>query len=64
MIVLWKLPASPGEHLSEQHAPHPPVFEKLLTTFRVLLPVSYVVSTALGRTCPARSRGWASRRCG
>lgn len=52
VIVLWKLPASPGEHLSEQHAPHPPVFEKLLTTFRVLLPVSYVVSTALGPYLP------------
>jgi hypothetical protein len=37
----------PGKHLEDEHEPHPPVYRQLLVVFRVLLPTSYLVSTAL-----------------
>jgi hypothetical protein len=42
----------PGVQVHAEHAPHPPVYEKLLVTFRWLLPMSYVVSSALGPYLP------------
>lgn len=53
LALLWPLGAEPGEHLSDEHEPHPPVYERLLATFRVLLPTSYLVLTALTPYLPA-----------
>ncbi len=50
-FLFW-FPKEPGEHLEEEHAPLPPIYADLLTTFRVLLPSSYVVSSALGPILP------------
>jgi hypothetical protein len=50
-ILLW-FPTEPGEHLHEDHAATPAIYADLLTTFRVLLPASYVVSSALGPILP------------
>ncbi|MBL9030603.1 MAG: hypothetical protein JNM80_02720 [Phycisphaerae bacterium] len=52
LVVVACLPREPGRHPEEHHDPHPPVYFGLLTTFRVLLPTSYVVSTALGPYLP------------
>lgn len=38
---------------AEDHEPHPQVYEKLLVTFRILLPTSYIFNTALGPFLPA-----------
>jgi hypothetical protein len=45
--ILASFGREPAAHLHSEHAPHPKVYEHLLTTFRVLLPVSYVASSAL-----------------
>lgn len=50
--VLLKFPKEPGEHIAEAAGPTPPIYADLLTTFRVLLPASYVVSSALGPILP------------
>ncbi|MBS0197524.1 MAG: hypothetical protein JSR77_12275 [Planctomycetes bacterium] len=42
----------PAPHIEEHHEPHPPVYTKLLVTFRLLLPMSYVVSSTLGPYLP------------
>lgn len=42
----------PGRHVAEHHEPHPPVYRALLSTFRVLLPASYFVSSALNPLLP------------
>ncbi|MFN0133226.1 MAG: MFS transporter [Phycisphaerales bacterium] len=52
LVVVARLPREPGRHPEEHHDPHPPVYLGLLSTFRVLLPTSYVVSTALGPYLP------------
>jgi hypothetical protein len=52
-LVLMAFEAEPAEHREEEHDPHPPVFSKLLVTFRLLLPMSYVVSSALGPYLPS-----------
>ena len=44
--------AEPGIHLAEEHEPHPPAYLRLLGTFRVLLPTSYLVLTALAPYLP------------
>jgi hypothetical protein len=44
--------AEPGKHLHEQHEPHPIVYTQLLATFRILLPTSYIVFTALNPYLP------------
>jgi hypothetical protein len=46
------LAPDPAPHLPEEHEPHPPVYAKLLVTFRLLLPMSYIVSSALGPYLP------------
>lgn len=43
----------PGRHLHDTHEPHPEVYRRLLLTFRVLLPTSYIVSTALNPVLPS-----------
>jgi hypothetical protein len=52
-VVLIGVAPEPAEHREEEHEPHPPVFEKLLVTFRLLLPMSYVVSSTLGPYLPS-----------
>jgi MFS family permease len=47
LAILFKLSPEPGRHLHESHEPHPPVYTELLGTFRILLPTSYFVLTAL-----------------
>lgn len=42
----------PAEHLHEEHEPHPPVYNKLLVTFRMLLPTAYIVMSALNPYLP------------
>lgn len=42
----------PGAHDEDQHEPHPPVYRDLLTAFRLLLPTSYFVLSALGPYLP------------
>jgi hypothetical protein len=49
---ILRLTRDPAPHLAEHHEPHPPVYEDLLVTFRLLLPMSYVVSSALGPYLP------------
>jgi len=50
-ILLW-FPREPGVHVHEEHGATPPIYADLLTTFRVFLPTSYVVSSALGPILP------------
>lgn len=52
VVILLAFPTEPGEHVHEEHAATPPIYADLLTTFRVLLPASYVVSSALGPILP------------
>ena len=53
LLLLPLLGREPGRHLPHLHQPHPPVYERLLITFRILLPVSYMVLTALTPYLPA-----------
>lgn len=43
----------PGEHLEAEHEPHPPAYADLLVTFRLLLPLAYVVMSAIGPYLPS-----------
>ncbi|MBX3378905.1 MAG: hypothetical protein KF805_02330 [Phycisphaeraceae bacterium] len=52
IVILRWFPREPGVHVHETHAPTPPIYADLLTTFRVFLPASYVVSSALGPILP------------
>ena len=54
--LLYLFPSEPGRHEHAAHAPHPPSWGLLLTTFRMLLPASYVVSSALGPYLPEALR--------
>jgi hypothetical protein len=47
LAMLPWLGREPGRHEHEEHEPHPPIYNQLLVTFRILLPSSYVVLTAL-----------------
>lgn len=46
-LLLLKVRKEPGQHIHEEYEPHPPVYRELLGTFRILLPTSYFVLTAL-----------------
>jgi hypothetical protein len=52
LVCLAAFAKEPAKHIHEEHEPHPPVYERLLVTFRYLLPMSYVVSSALGPYLP------------
>lgn len=47
----WFKP-EPAPHLEGHHEPHPPIYTKLLVTFQLLLPMGYVVMSALGPYLP------------
>lgn len=53
LLTVSSIGAEPGRHLADEHEPHPPVYTRLLVTFRILLPVSYMVLTALTPYLPA-----------
>lgn len=46
------LAREPAAHAEEHHEPHPPVYAALLVTFRMLLPVIYLIASALGPYLP------------
>jgi hypothetical protein len=54
--VLTAFGREPGEHLDSGHHEHPAVYRKLLVTFRILLPVSYIVLSALSPLLPSVMR--------
>ncbi len=47
IALLTKFTREPGRHLALEHESHPPSWARLLATFRILLPTSYIVLTAL-----------------
>jgi hypothetical protein len=51
-VLAWWLPAEPAPHLHDEHEPHPASYAGLLRLFRTLLPVSYVVLSALSPLLP------------
>ncbi|HYE62080.1 MAG TPA: hypothetical protein VD997_08790 [Phycisphaerales bacterium] len=53
LTLLTRLQNEPAPHLPDEHEPHPPVYAKLLVTFRLLLPMSYIVGSALGPYLPS-----------
>ena len=52
-LLVWPLGPEPGVHLPEHHEPHPPVYEALLTTFRMLLPTSYYILSVWSPYAPS-----------
>lgn len=50
--LLWVFSPQPAAHAEGEHEPHPEVYARLLVTFRMLLPMSYVVCSALGPYLP------------
>ncbi len=50
--LILRFSADLPPHVHEEHEPHPPVYEDLMVTFRYLLPMSYLVSSALGPYLP------------
>lgn len=60
LAILPAFPRNPPAHVEEHHEPHPPVYAKLLFTFRVLLPTSYTVLTALTPFLPFAAKKLAS----
>lgn len=51
--ILSRFTPSPAPHVHEEHTVTPAVYAKLLVTFRMLLPMSYVVCSALGPYLPS-----------
>ncbi len=52
ILVLPAMGADPGRHLDDDGHEVPPVYERLLAAFRVLLPMSYFVISALSPNLP------------
>jgi hypothetical protein len=52
-VLLMSFPAEPAPHVAEHHEPHPAVYEELLVVFRMLLPLSYFVLSAINPILPA-----------
>lgn len=50
--AVLRLPPEPAPHQPEHHEPHPPVYTQLLIVFRILLPLAYVLTSALGPLLP------------
>lgn len=51
-FLLTRFAPSPAPHIHEEHEPHPEVYERLLVSFRWLLPTSYLVQSALTAYLP------------
>jgi hypothetical protein len=47
LALVWRMGREPGKHLEEHHEAAPLIYTQLLTTFRILLPVTYLVMMAL-----------------
>lgn len=43
----------PAPHRHDEHEPHPPVYRQLLVTFRLLLPLAYIISSSLSPFLPS-----------
>lgn len=54
LLICLALPTEPARHLDDAHEPCPPVYNRLLPVFRVLLTLSYVLVNALEPILPAR----------
>lgn len=52
VVFILPLRREPGRHLPHEHEPHPGSWVHLLSIFRVLLPLSYVVSGTLSPLLP------------
>jgi hypothetical protein len=52
--IVVRLPEEPAGHGGDGSQPHPPVYERLLPVFRVLLTLSYVLVSAIEPILPAR----------
>jgi hypothetical protein len=52
VVLVLPMGREPGAHIAGRHDPHPPVYERMLTTFRILLPTSYIALTALSPFLP------------
>lgn len=46
-LLLGRFSPEPASHVHHAHEPHPPVYDRLLVTFRLLLPLCYLVLSAL-----------------
>jgi len=53
-VLAARLPVEPAGHGGDASEPHPPVYERLLPVFRVLLTLSYVLINAMEPILPAR----------
>ncbi|MBZ0172041.1 MAG: hypothetical protein K8E66_06650, partial [Phycisphaerales bacterium] len=53
VVLLVTFGREPGRHLPHQHEPHPVSWGRLLAVFRVLLPLSYIVSGTLAPLLPS-----------
>lgn len=51
-LIVLRLPKDPAAHDHETAEPHPAVYERLLTAFRLLLPTSYLVLCTLSPYLP------------
>lgn len=53
LLLLVRFGREPGIHSTEGHEPHPDSYPRLLTVFRLLLPTSFMVVSALSPYLPA-----------
>jgi hypothetical protein len=53
LAPLARLKDEPADHVEGEHEPHPPVYADLLVTFRFLLPLAYLVMSAVGSYLPS-----------
>lgn len=52
-LLVWPMGREPGARIPAHHEPHPPVYEALLTTFRMLLPTSYYIVSVWSPYAPS-----------
>ena len=55
-VFLLTFQREPAPHIVEAHEPHPPVYAELLVVFRMLLPLSYFVYSAMNPLLPSVMR--------
>jgi hypothetical protein len=53
LFPLLRFRPEPAAHLDGEHEPHPPVYADLLVTFRMLLPLAYLMMSAVGPYLPS-----------
>ncbi len=55
--LLTRFRAEPAPHAHEEHEPHPPIYQRLLRVLRLMLPLAYVMTSALGPILPELLKG-------